>query len=139
MDKLINVDKLKELFGDNLDLLHFYLLWVKNGLDAGEAYHELHPDVDRKSANTLGSRLLKKVDRDILMEAYGLNEQDYFSQLKDGMKADKWNDFTGEREPDHKTRLPYHTKLGKLLKLESDAPTLAIQNNFTFTREDIDK
>lgn len=114
------IDELVKVFDGNLDLMLFYVTWIKNGLDAKAAYKELHPEVTDGSAKTLGSRLLTKVDRHAVMEAYGLDQQIYFKQLKEALGATKWNDFTGEREPDHKTREAYHTKLGKILGIESD-------------------
>lgn len=115
-----NIQGLVEAFGDDTDLLLFYVSWIKNGLNAGAAYRELHPDVTEHSSRTLGSRLLAKVDKETVMAAYGLDLQLYFEQLQDGLKATKWNDFTGEREADHATRKPYHDKLGKQLGVETD-------------------
>lgn len=120
----VNIKALEKAFNGDLDLVLFYLTWIKKGLKSGEAYYELHPEVDRHSADTLGSRMLKKVDLALIMEAYGLNHEAYFKQLKEGSLATKWNDFTGEREADHKTRKDYHDKLGKLLGLESDKPII---------------
>ncbi len=116
----MDIEPLKKAFGKDLDLFLFYVTWIKCGLNATKAYKELHPDVTTGSAEVLGSRLLGKVSKDLVMRAYGLDLQLYFEQLKDGVKAMKWNDFTGEREEDHKTRLPYHTKLGLHLGIEAD-------------------
>lgn len=57
---------------------------------------------------------------------YGLTEDRYYNKIDQALDAKKWNDFTGEREPDYKTQLPYHTKLGKLLGVEKEQE---IQNN----------
>ena len=116
-DKLVELQK---VFKGNLDLMLFYLTWIKNGLNASKAYKELHPNVDEHSARVLGSRQLAKINKEEIMRAYGLDKDLYFKQLFDGNLATKWNDFTGEREPDHKTRQAYHDKLGKLLGLEGD-------------------
>jgi hypothetical protein len=125
-----NIDALKEALGNDLDLVLFYLTWLKNGMNATDAYKELHPDVTEASAAVLGHRQLRKVNKDLIMQAYGLDYQMYFQQLHDGLKAQRWNDFTGEREPDHKVRKPYHDKLGKLLEIESDTgSSLALQIN----------
>ncbi len=117
-------DKLKELmtiFNGNVDLALFYITWIKNGLNASRAYKELHPDVDNHSARTLGARVLAKVDKQAILQAYGLNHELYFQQLKDGLLAEKRDQFSGEMYPDHKTREIYHTKLGKQLELEKDS------------------
>lgn len=63
------------------------------------------------------------------MKSYGLGLEEYFQQLKEGLGATKWNDFTGEREPDHKTRKDYHDKLGKILGVEVDKATILQQIN----------
>jgi hypothetical protein len=39
------------------------------------------------------------------------------------MNSTKWNDFTGEREPDYKTIKPYHDKLGKIIGIETNEGT----------------
>lgn len=121
-----DIKELEKAFNGDLDLMLFYLTWVKKGLKSGEAYYELHPEVDRHSADTLGSRELKKVEFSLIAQAYGLDTQKYFQQLKEGIDATKWNDFTGEREPDHKTRKDYHDKLGKLLGIEKDGAGIQI-------------
>lgn len=115
--------KLMPAFGDNLDLFLFYLAWVKNGMNASKAYKELHPNVNDHSARILGSSTLAKIDKKMVMSAYGLDHDRYYKQLNEALEATKWNDFTGEREPDHKTREPYHTKLGKALDIEKDKPS----------------
>lgn len=117
------IDELVKVFDGNLDLMLFYVTWIKNGLNAGKAYKELHPGVTDGSAYELGSRMLKKVEKEAVMRAYGLDHNTYFTQLKEALGATKWNDFTGEREADHKTREAYHTKLGKMLGIESDKGT----------------
>src|SRR3990167_390003 len=107
----------------------FYLTWIKHGLNASKAYQELHPDVDSHSCRTLGSRQLAKVDKEAIMQAYGLDKEIYFKQLKDGNEATRWNDFTGEMEADHKTRQAYHDKLGRLLGIEVDKPSINISGD----------
>lgn len=113
---------LEKIFNGDLDLMLFYVAWIKNGLNSTKAYLELHPELTRESAQVLGSRQLAKIDRQVIMKSYGLDDDLYFKQLVDGIDATKWNDFTGEREADHKTRQGYHDKLGKLLAIETDKP-----------------
>lgn len=136
MSNLVNADKpkldlnsLEEAFKDNLDLMLFYLTWIKNGMNATSAYLELHPHVDSHSARVLGSRWLARVsnvDKQLLMKAYGLDQEKYFTQLKDGLDAIK-SDITGNTYPDHKTRALYHDKLGKLLGIEADKESLGVE------------
>jgi hypothetical protein len=119
----------KSLEGDT-DLILFYVSWLKNGLNASKAYKELHPDVTDGSSEVLGSRWLGRVKDKIglqtIMSVYGLDMNMYLLQLKDGVRADKRDQYSGEMYPDHQTRLKYHDKLGKLLGLEVDSPTTAI-------------
>ena len=122
-----SIKALEKAFDGNLDLVIFYLTWLKNGLKAGIAYKELHPNVTKRSAETLGSRMLSKVELPMVMQAYGLDQDTYFDQLKQGIEANKWNDFTGEREADHRTRKPYHDKLGRLLGIETQSETMGLE------------
>lgn len=54
--------QIEQVFEDKA-LALFYLTWLKNGLNATQAYLKLHPNVDYHSARTLGSRMLTKVVR----------------------------------------------------------------------------
>lgn len=128
----VNLKELEKAFEGDLDLILFYVTWVKHGLVAKFAYQELHPDVTPESAEVGGSRMLSRVKREYILSAYGLGPEKYFQQLKDGIDATKWNDFTGEREADHNARKPYHDKLGRLLGVENNTGTsVAVQvNNF---------
>lgn len=131
--QLSNLEELEKAFGDDTDLLLFYLTWLKNGLNAKAAYLELHPDVKPFSAATLGSRMLGKVDKSLLLESYGLDLELYFTQLKEGLKAEKVNEFDGSKFPDHTARKPYHDKLGKILGIEKDKALIEFNqqvNNF---------
>ena len=121
-----NLKELEKIFDGNLDLTLFYLSWIKNGLNAGKAYKELHPKVGDHSAETLGSRMLSKVEIPMVMKAYGLDRNLYFNQLLEGVQATKYNDFNGEREADHRVRKDYHDKLGKLLGIETEGANVNI-------------
>lgn len=120
--------ELEKAFDGDLDLILFYLAWVKHGLNASKAYKELHPDVDDHSARVLGSRQLAKVNKQAVMAAYGLDIDKYFEQLKAGMGAIK-SDMTGQTYPDHKVRDSYHSKLGQLLGLEKGSIDATVLNN----------
>jgi hypothetical protein len=115
-----------KIFDGNIDLALFYVTWIKCGLNASKAYKELHPDIDDASSYVLGSRMLRKVNKSAIMEAYGLDYQLYFKQLEEGIKADKRDQFSGEMSPDHKTRREYHKTLGTLLGIETDNPQINI-------------
>jgi hypothetical protein len=124
-----NIKDLEKAFDGNLDLMLFYLTWVKCGLNASKAYKELHPSVDDHSSRVLGSRWLARVNKQEIMQAYGLDHEKYFDQLLRGVEATKRDQFSGEMYPDHKTRKDYHDKLGKLLGIEADIPTQMQQTN----------
>jgi len=123
------VSALAKVFEDDLDLVLFFLKWIELGQNAQKAYKALHPNVSLASAGVLGHRTLKRVKIENILETYGLGLEDYLTQLRDGLKATKWNDFTGEREADHKTREHYHDKQGRLLGIET---TAGIQVNQQF-------
>lgn len=129
MKKNKELKELIKVFDEDMDLVLFFMKWVEKGRNATQAYIELHPQVNRISAQVMGSKLLSKIPRDIIMKTYGLGFHKYMKQLKSGLEATKWNDFTGEREPDHKTRLGYHDKQGKLLGIEGDTPMILQQFN----------
>jgi hypothetical protein len=121
-----NLDELEKAFDGDLDLVLFFVSWIKHGRNATEAYLELNPNVDRTSAQVLGSRQLAKIDRQAVMKSYGLDTELYFQQLHDGLQAIK-SDATGQTYPDHKAREPYHDKLGKLLGIESEGGAFGME------------
>jgi hypothetical protein len=123
-----NIKDLEKAFNNDMDLMLFYLTWIKCGLNASKAYGELHPNVNSHSARILGSRVLAKIDKHLVMQAYGLDHQKYFQQLADGLEAIK-SDATGQVYPDHKVRRDYHKTLGTLLGIETVGPTIAQQFN----------
>lgn len=116
------IQDLEEIIGTKERTL-FYLTWLKHDRNATEAYLELHPNVSRQSAQVSGSRMLSNIPVKVVAEAYGLNQDKYFSVLLNAMNSTKWNDFTGEREPDYKTIKPYHDKLGKIIGIETNEGT----------------
>jgi len=124
-----SIKELEIAFGGDLDLVLFFLTWIKNGKNASKAYLELHPDVDPHSARVLGSRQLAKVSIQSILEVYGVGLDEYVNQLREGHSATKWNDFTGDREPDHKTRESYNKRLGMLLGVERPDSQVNVQVN----------
>lgn len=138
-----------EICNNDPELALFVLTWLKNGMNARKAYQELHPKVDPKSAAVLGYRQLIKVNKSDIAALYGLDIDKYMTQLKEGVEAmrqisatiiytsgketdanEKTTDFI--EVPDHKVRLPYHTKLGIILGVERDQLGSATQVNITF-------
>lgn len=129
------MEMLKEI--DNPRLIEFYGLWLKNDKVAKYAYKELSPNVTDGTAEVMGSKYLNelsKIKPELVMSAYGLSAHKWHKQLREGLEAEKWNNFTGEREPDHKTRLPYHDKLGEMLGIEGK-DTQVQMNFYQFIKE----
>jgi len=139
LDEKPDPDKLLEVFNNDLGLLAFFKEWSINGHNQTKAYMKVYPDVSYDSARTLGGKEFAKVDMKIIMREFGLDEILYFNQLFEGVQASKWNDFTGEREPDHKTRLPYHDKLGKGLGIEKETNTGNVQTVYVLNKLDEQK
>lgn len=125
MAKQPNIDakELVELAGGEDEAL-FFLAWIKHDRNATAAYESIHPNITHGSAQVGGHRMLMRIKPQALLAYYNLGPDRYLGQLSEGLDATKWNDFTGEREPDHNTRAKYHDKLGKLLGLEQGNSTL---------------
>lgn len=122
---------------DKPELIEFYGLWLKNNKVAKYAYKEMRPHVTDGTAEVMGSKYLNdlsKIKPELVMAAYGLDVHLWHEQLQEGLKAEKWNNFTGEREPDHKTRKPYHDKLGQMLGVEGKEANVQV-NFFQFVKE----
>jgi hypothetical protein len=139
--------ELVKAFDGNAELALFYIAWLKNGLNSTRAYLELHPNVTQGSAEVLGSRVLGKVSKEMILKAYSLDIGKYMLQLKEGLEATrpisasilvtkdgkliKAADHGAIEVPDHMTRKFYHDKLGKLLGIETrEWNDFHQQNNF---------
>lgn len=126
----LSADQLSELLGSD-EVALFFVTWLKHNRNATKAYMELHPDCTERSAATLSSRMLRKVDREVVMQAYGLDLNKYMEQLRDGLNATRFQD-DGEgitEVPDHKVRKEYHKTMGQLLGIEGQDAGVAIQVN----------
>lgn len=128
MKKELTINEIEKICGTKERTL-FFLTWLKHDRNATEAYKELHPKVTERSAGVLGSRELGNIDFKLVAQAYGLDTHKYFDVLKNAMDAEKWNEFTGEREKDYRVIKPYHDKLGKILGVETDQPLVMQQFN----------
>lgn len=110
-----------EACGNDEKVAAFFLLWLQNGRDASQAYlAAINPNVTKHSAETLGSRMLSRVERATLAKAYGLGYDEYFKQLKAGLKATRLQsiNFETHEVEDHKTRRDYHKALGEIIGVE---------------------
>src|SRR3989344_8801418 len=108
----LDIDELVE--GDK-EISLFLSEWLKNGLNASAAYKALHPNVSDASARVLGSKKLTKINISAILAGYDLGYSNYILGLKEGLAAMKFNEQTGEKVPDYRTRLEFHRVLGKLL------------------------
>jgi len=123
-----DLNDLEEMLGSKERVL-FYLTWLKHDRNATKAYQELHPEAKETTCQVNGSKMLSNIPINLITTAYGLGHEKYFDVLRKAMDSTKWNDFTGEREPDYKTIKPYHDKLGKLLGLEQEQSAPNVQVN----------
>lgn len=75
---------------------------------------------DRKSASVIAAENLVKLSNPmkVLMESQGITPLSLIDTVNEARFADKWNDFTGEREADHTVRLKAVSQFSKWLKLE---------------------
>ncbi len=133
-----NVSDLEEALGGDKELVLFFLTWLKYDRNATRAYKELHPDCKDKSCGVLGARQLAKVSIDVILSGYGLGKEKYFEGLKEGLEAKKITfeaigkykngrtKYKKIEEPDHTVRDGYHTKLGKILGIEGNSPTINV-------------
>lgn len=131
----------------SMEVARFFLTWAAHDRNATKAYLALHPKTEYNSARVLGSSLLSKVDRRFIMDAYGLGDEKYFVQLKDGLEAVKpveVLEISGKGikkstvdVPDHKVRREYHKALGHIRGIEkSDTNINAVQVNIGKTLDD---
>jgi len=137
IDNTEQIQLVLEACNNDLELAGFFVDWLNNGHNATDAYLTIHPEVTRPSAAVLGARILRKVNKVAIMQAYGLTPDLYFKNLYDGANATQWNDFTGKEEPDHRARKPYHDKLGQHLEYETKDANISQQNNIVIVTNDL--
>ncbi len=139
----LSTKEMEEAFGGDIDLLLFFVSWLKNNQVAKFAYKELHPNVTDASAEVLGSKTLSRIKPELLLPIYSLDVHSYLRQLAAGLDAVRKRAEIVDRddkgrpvyeyydEPDHIARKPYHDKLGKLLGLENAENIIPLQQNNT--------
>ena len=82
----VNLKELEKAFSGDLDLMLFYLTWIKCGLNASKAYKELHPDCNDHSARVLGSTTLAKI---ILLKMNKLDRKEKKGDPKEKKEKEK--------------------------------------------------
>ena len=103
----------------------FLDVYIQTG-NASEAAMQSYDVKDRTSARAIGTENLAKLSNVVrhIMEERGLTLPSMVDTVKEAQKAMKWNDFTGEREPDHNARLKAVTIASKWLNVgQSDNQT----------------
>lgn len=137
--------QLLDLFGD-VDLVIFFAEYLANDRNSTKAYAAMYPDrydlKDKKQYQVcaiMGHRLLKRINILEVMDQYDLGASRYLRKIDDGLEATSTHVVLASKgagkgrrvvkytTPNHAVQLQYHTKLGKLLKLESDG--VENQNN----------
>lgn len=93
----------------------FVKSWISNGQNAKQAYLTIHPNISEHSAETLGSRMLRKINISDIVEPYFTEFEIYMRELKEGLNAVSYNRKLQRYEPDHLTRFEYLKTLGALL------------------------
>ena len=107
----------------------FLKVYFETG-NATKAALESYDTTDRNVASQIGSENLVKL-RDVLqyqMMKKGLDLNWIVDKVKDAGDGTKWNDFTGEKEPDHQVRLKAVDIAAKWLGIK-DTPEVLQQFN----------
>ena len=101
-----------------------------NGTRAAKVAYNVKDD---NSASSLAYETLRKLENPMrsLMESMGITAMDLIKTTDEARLAEKWNDFTGEKEADHTTRLKAVSLMLKMAGYEEkrEAPQVNIQNN----------
>lgn len=124
------VQVVDDLFNGDTELALFFAAWLENDRNATRAYKQLHPTAQDSSCRVLGSKVLAKIDKSVIYEAYNLNPDRYLTKIDKGLDAQKRDQYTGEEKDDHITQISYHDKLGNLLEIEGkDGRGISVQVN----------
>lgn len=126
---------LENEFGGDKNLYLFFVAYLKHNRNATRAYKFLNPKCTLRSCSVLGARQLAKVNISLILDSMGLGVEVYLQKLLDGLNASQVEivstKVTGKgkkqkivheefKRPDHAIQKEYHSKLGKLLGLESE-------------------
>lgn len=115
--------------------IKFMKEYVKDG-NGTRAAMAVYDTKDPRAASVIASENLSKLSHPmrLLMEQKGITSMSLIETVDEARKAEKWNDFTGEREADHHIRLKAVDRLSKWAGLEPKEDkqvTVPVQiNNF---------
>lgn len=110
----------------------FLKVYFETG-NATKAALEAYETDSYDSANAIGSENLAKLSDVVryIMNKKGLDVGKLVDTVNEATEATKWNDFTGEREPDHGTRLKAVEIAERWLGMkDKDLPSLTQTNNY---------
>ncbi len=135
MSRVKNMNKALEPFKEpklTLKQKKFLQVYFKTG-NATKATLAAYDTDDPKTASTMGAENLVKLGDVVkrMMERKGLDLEKIIDTVNGAVDATKWNDFTGEREADHATRLKAVDVAERWLglKQENKDTTIAVQFN----------
>lgn len=118
-----------ELCNGDKELALFMTIYMQNGRNASKAYLSMKPNVKPESAKVLASRMLTRINIKDVAAVYGLDNDKYFTVLKQGLNA-KTSTLVGSKDnrrieysKDWQTIDKMHTKLGKILGVEKENDT----------------
>jgi len=141
VDKKTDIELLEESLGGDIELVLFFLCWMKHNRNATKAYKELHPKCKIKSCSVLGARMLAKVSIDVILNSYGLGVDVYLENLKNGLNATKTEHIivgkykngrtrtVAKQIPDNDRRDKYFETLGEILGIKRQTTSVAVQVN----------
>lgn len=143
-----DVSVLEHALGEDKELILFFLAYLKFDRNRSKAYKFLHPTCSDDSCRVLGSRMLTKVNIQMILDSYGLGVDTYIKKLKDGLEAKNIEYINARVEkvngkkskvvyqkietPNLQIQKSYHETLGKLLGIEgkdNGSPSVAVQVN----------
>lgn len=103
----------------------FFEEWLNNGGNGVRASMKAYDTTDYQSAGQIAYENLKKLENPMrfYMEHKGIGMGRISEVLTDALEAEKWNDFTGEKEKDHHIRLKAVERIAKMTGMETEKST----------------
>lgn len=99
---------------------------IARGKSGTQAALEAYDTKDYKTASVISTENLDKPSirqaLEPILEKHDISLDSAIAPIGKGLKASKWNDFTGEREDDVKTQLSASDRALKLLGVKTDEP-----------------
>lgn len=98
----------------------FYHEWLNNGGNGTRAALKAY-NCTVESAAQIATQNLRKLQNPMkfYLEHKGIGVKTASDVVLEAMQATKWNEFTGEREPDHNVRLKAADKLSRWMDIDT--------------------